>query len=138
MPDEDDAIFRITVTPAEGGSTPPEDVPVYSGSYTPLPDDEDEDPTPERQPAESERCVFCGDPNWAWTLVMAAVPPRSPIAWQPYLAACDTCVTLYRHRDYDSLKQRVANGDGTDWLLEHFDPVVAAIKLVRRRQQMIK
>jgi hypothetical protein len=138
MPGEDDdAIFRITWTPPEGDRRPPEDIPSYSGSYTPLPDDEDDDPTPERQPAESERCVVCGDPNWAWTFVMAAVPPRSPIAWQQYLAACDTCVMLYRHRDHEGLKRRVADGDGTDWLLEHFEPVVRAIKVVRRRQRII-
>jgi hypothetical protein len=136
MPDDEDPIFTFSVTPADGDNTPPEDAPVYSGSYHRLPDEEDDDPTPERQPADSEHCVFCGDPNWAWTLVMAAVPSRSPIAWQPYLAACDTCVTLYRQRNYDGLEQRVADGDGTDWLLEHFDPAVGAIKLVRRRQRI--
>jgi hypothetical protein len=134
MPDEQ-PFHHLTWTHPEGDTTPPEDMPVYSSSYTPLPEEEDDDPTPERQPGDANFCLFCGDWEWEWALVMAAVPPDSPIAWPPYLPGCDTCIPLYRHRDYEALKQRVANGDGTAWLLEHFDRMVAAIELVRRRQR---
>jgi hypothetical protein len=132
MPDEPNVRLRVTM--ADGSDAPPEIAAMYSSAYTPLPDD-DADGLSDRPPSYADRCLFCGSPDWAWALVMVPPPDRSPIAWKPMLAACEACASLYRAGDHQALRQRVLDGDGTDWLDEYFDRIIDNIAAVRIRQQ---